>query len=201
MKKVLRVMAFPLLLALPWPVQAGFDEGMTAYANGNYPLALHEFRAAAEQGDLYAEYNLGMMYAFGQGVAKDEELAVGWYRRAAERGFAPAQHSLGQAYEEVAGVWRNEALAVDWYRKAAEQGYGKAQFSLGLMYARGLGVQADLVHAYKWFHLAALSGVPYAERNRDNAERKMSTRQIEQAMQLAMHWEPRGESGSGFRGR
>lgn len=193
MKQVLRAMAIPLLLALSWPAQAGFDEGMAAYAKGNYQQALREFGAAAEQGDLYAQYNLGMMYVFGQGTAKDEERGVAWYRRAAERGFAPAQYSLGQAYEEVIGVWRDEVLAVEWYRKAAEQGYGKAQFSLGLMYARGLGVQADLVQAYKWFHLAALAGEPYAERNRDNAERKMSARQVEQAMQLAMHWEPRGE--------
>ncbi|SFN05864.1 hypothetical protein SAMN05660284_00429 [Formivibrio citricus] len=188
--KMVRGLLVAACFAAALSAHAGFDEGMEAYGKGDYTVALREFKAAAEKGDLHAQQNLGMMYAFGLGVDKDEKLAVEWYRKAAEKGFAPAQHSLGQAYEEIIGVWRDETVAAEWYRKAAEQGYGKAQFSLGLMYARGLGVKKDLVQAYKWFHLAALSGEPYADRNRDNAEKQMSKKQIEQAMELAMQWEP-----------
>lgn len=189
MKMVSGLLAM-LCLAVSLTAQAGFDEGMEAYGKGDYRHALSEFKMAAEKGDLHAQHNLGMMYAFGLGVEKDEKLAVRWYRKAAERGFAPAQYSLGQAYEEIIGVWRDEVVAADWYSKSAEQGYGKAQFSLGLMYARGLGVKKDLVQAYKWFHLAALSGEPYADRNRDNAEKQMTANQIQQAVELAQRWEP-----------
>lgn len=170
---------------------AGFNEGMDAYSHGDFPAALKEFKAVADSGDRYAQFNLGVMHALGQGVRKDEEAAVVWYRKAAEQGLAWAQFNLGQAYEEAFGVLRDEAVAVNWYRKAAEQDYPRAQFNLGLMYARGLGVKPDIVQAYKWFHLAALGGEPYAERNRDNAEKKMTARQINQAITQAQSWSPK----------
>ena len=47
---------------------------------------------AAEQGE--AQYNLGVMYANGEGVAKDDEESVKWYRKAAEQGLAAAKEFL-----------------------------------------------------------------------------------------------------------
>jgi len=35
-----------------------------------------------------AQYNLGVMYAKGQGVTQDNVQAVAWYRKAAEQGEA-----------------------------------------------------------------------------------------------------------------
>lgn len=192
MKNILR--QWSLLVALLFcslTAWAGADEGMAAYQSGDYASALAEFKQAAETGDVYAQYNLGVMFALGQGVEKDEDLALKWYRKAAEKGFAPAQYSLGQAYEEAWGVSYSPKIALDWYRKAAEQDYPRAQLSLGLLYARGLGVNQDVVQAYKWFHLAALSGDALAEHNRANAEKKMTPRQIEQALTLARAWEPK----------
>ena len=43
------------------------------------------YRKAAEQNDAKAQYNLGVCYDNGQGVAKDEVEAVKWYRKAAEQ--------------------------------------------------------------------------------------------------------------------
>lgn len=192
MKKLSRqTLIAALFLVCSFGAQAGFNEGMDAYTKGDFPVAFNEFKHAAEDGDVYAQYNLGVMFALGQGVRKDEEVATKWYRKAADRNFAAAQYSLGVAYEEAMGVWRDEAVALSWYRKAAEQDYPRAQMNLGLMYARGQGVKPDLVQAYKWFHLAALGGEPYAERNRDNAEKKMTARQIEQAMTQAQAWVPK----------
>jgi uncharacterized protein len=37
---------------------------------------------------LNAQYNLGVMYAIGQGVPEDDAEAVKWYRKAAEQGHA-----------------------------------------------------------------------------------------------------------------
>ncbi|MSR43556.1 MAG: hypothetical protein EXS19_05920, partial [Pedosphaera sp.] len=39
-----------------------------------------------EKGDASAQYNLGVMYANGLGVPKDEVEAVKWYRKAADQG-------------------------------------------------------------------------------------------------------------------
>jgi TPR repeat protein len=42
----------------------------------------------AEGGDVVAQYNLGIFYANGRGVTKNNMEAVKWYRKSAEAGFA-----------------------------------------------------------------------------------------------------------------
>ena len=56
---------------------------------------LTETRRLAEQGDADAQYNLGVRYANGEGVLKDEAEAVRWYRLSADQGNADAQFNLG----------------------------------------------------------------------------------------------------------
>ena len=51
-------------------------------------------RLAAEQGDADAQYNLGTMYATGQGLSQNNAEAARWYRLAAEQGDANAQRNL-----------------------------------------------------------------------------------------------------------
>ena len=52
-------------------------------------------RAKALQGDAAAQFNLGLMYAQGRGVAQDYGVAASWYRKAADQGNADAQGVLG----------------------------------------------------------------------------------------------------------
>ena len=52
-------------------------------------------RLAAEQGHIGAQFNLGVMYDTGEGVAQDAAEAVRWFRRAAEQRHARAQYNLG----------------------------------------------------------------------------------------------------------
>ena len=81
---------------------------------------------AAEQGVAEAQFNLGWMYANGQGVRQDYAQAVQWYRRAAEQGHAQAQVLLGVMYENGQGVRQDYAQAAQWYRRAKEQGAAEA---------------------------------------------------------------------------
>ena len=74
-----------------------------------------------------AQFNLGLMYAKGQGVKKDLKEAVNWYKKAAERNLAKAQFYLGWMYENGLGVKKDLTEAIKWYRKAAEQGYEPAK--------------------------------------------------------------------------
>jgi TPR repeat protein len=64
---------------------------------------------------------LGVMYADGQGVGKDEAEAVRLYRKAADLGNTDAMNHLGDMYFYGRGVAKDEAKAVDLYRKAAGQ--------------------------------------------------------------------------------
>jgi hypothetical protein len=116
------------------------------------------YRLAANQGDASAQDSLGVCYANGRGVPKDEVEAVRWFRLAADQGDDNAQHSLGECYVNGRGVPKDEVEAVRWYRLAANQGYQVAQDSLGVCYAFGKGVPKDEVEAVRWYRLAANQG-------------------------------------------
>ena len=126
-----------------------FQQGFEASTRGDYQTAFKLWLSLAEQGNASAQFNLGNMYANGQGVKQDDVEAVKWYRKAAEQGDVKAQFNLGVRYDKGRGVKQDYFEAVKWYRKAAEQGHAKAQFSLGNMYNNGQGVKQDDVEAVK----------------------------------------------------
>ena len=73
-----------------------YDAGLKAAQAGDFQTALKEWKPlAADQGHADAQYNLGLMYANGEGVVEDDAEAVRWYRLAADQGHADAQHNLG----------------------------------------------------------------------------------------------------------
>jgi TPR repeat protein len=113
------------------------------------------YRKAAEQGLADAQHALGVCYANGLGVAKDEAEAVKWYRKAAEQGNASAQGAIGRCYANGRGVVKNESEAAKWYSKAAEQGDAWAQCALGVCYDNGQGVAKDGAEAVQWYRKAA----------------------------------------------
>ena len=121
------------------------------------------YRKSADQGFAGAQYNLGAMYANGEGVPQNATEAVKWYRRAADQGLANAQFGLGHMYADGVGVRQDAAEAVKWYRKAADQGLADAQYFLGTMYDNGEGVQQDAIEAVKWYSKAADQGDALAQ--------------------------------------
>ena len=112
----------------------------------------------AEQGNVYAQCQLGTMYEDGRGVSQDYAEAVEWYRKSAEQGYVSAQYFLGEMYHYGKGVSRDYAKAVEWYRKSAEQGDTNAQYELGYMYHNGIGVSKDHTKAAEWYSKAAKGG-------------------------------------------
>ena len=66
----------------------------------------------AEQEDADAQYQLGFMYATGDGVPQDDAKAVRWYRLAADQGRSDAQYNLGYMYSNGEGVPQDDVEAV-----------------------------------------------------------------------------------------
>jgi len=128
---------------------ADFQKGMQAYRQKDYGTALIEWRALADQGDANARHNLGVMYASGQGVVKDQKIAVKWFTLAARQGLAKAQLSLGLRYASGIGVALDEKTAAKWLTQAAKNGHVWAQVNLGVMHTRGQGVAKDKETAVK----------------------------------------------------
>ncbi len=132
--------------------------GFASLFEGRVGEALSHFREAAERGDAVGQSNLGVLYATGEGVAKDDAEAVRWYRRGADQNYDAAQLNLAGMYARGEGVVQDVAEAARWYRRAAEQGNAHAQFALGALYTAGQGVLQDDAEAARWYRKAAEQG-------------------------------------------
>ena len=100
MKTTMHVLA-GLLLASGVAFAGDYEDGFAAYQEGDYATAASSWLKAAEQEDAWAQYNLGILYGEGLGVAQDFEQAAYWYRKAAEQGHAEAQNNLGAMYRRT----------------------------------------------------------------------------------------------------
>ncbi len=90
---------------------------------------VEEIKKEAEKGDPEAQFNLGVLYINGRGVAKDVIEGIKWYRKAAEQGNARAQVSLGASYYAGSGVPKDYVEADKWINLASAQGLeGARQF-------------------------------------------------------------------------
>jgi TPR repeat protein len=147
------------------PALAGFDEGTAAFARQDYTTAYQEWRGPAEAGDPLAQYNLGVLYEAGQGMARNPAEAVKWYRLAADQGLASAQYNLGLAALLGRGLGQDDRAAAKWFESAGAQGVALAQYNLGVLYASGQGVTQDSGESVKWTALAAKQGVASAQYN------------------------------------
>lgn len=119
---------------------ANFEAGIAAIDANNMPMAYKAFLAAAKEGHIDSQFNLGVMYEQGIGIAKNDKEAVFWYEKAAAQGSSAAQYNLGVLYENGRGTAVDFAKANDLYRKASLQGDALAVGNLGMLYIRGDGV-------------------------------------------------------------
>jgi TPR repeat protein len=189
MMKLPRITATAFLcLLLTNPAWAGFPEALTAWKSGDYATALREFKPLAHQGNTSAQYNLGVIYANGRGVARNDVEAVKWYSKAAEKGNAQAQYALGLMYGHGRGVPKDYTKAANLWHPLAEAGDHNAQYALGIMYGNGNGVPQDYRHAYKWFNLSATKGHKLAKAARETLAIRMTPADVAEAQKLTRAW-------------
>ena len=134
------------------------------FVEQKYSTAAEWYRKAADKdnGNVRAQYQLGLMYSQGQGVERNYAEAADWYRKAADQRDAESQRRLAGMFEAGNGVEQSYAEAEKWYQKAADQGSKEAQYSLGLIYAYGKGGVQSNTEAFRWFHKAEEQGYPPA---------------------------------------
>ena len=82
-------------------------------ANGNIVVSRER---AAEKGKVEAQYDLGLMYATGRGVARDYVVAHKWFNLAAARGNGEARtHRVELARDmSAAEVAQAQRMAREW---------------------------------------------------------------------------------------
>ena len=77
------------------------------YLRRDYTAAFDGLHPLAGSGNPDAQFLLGYMYEFGQGVPMNEAAAVRWYRRAAEQGNTKAQARLERMHANGMGDPKN----------------------------------------------------------------------------------------------
>ena len=111
MKKIVWVLTACVLLASG----GDLEDGLSAYDKKDYKKAVALYQKAADQGDVSAQYNLGLMYDKGKGVKQDDF-------KAADQGYTDAQYSLGVMYDNGEGVRQNSSKAKELCGKACDGG-------------------------------------------------------------------------------
>jgi TPR repeat protein len=115
--------------------------GQAAFDVGEYEKAREIWKLAADDGDVYAQLMLGVIYNNGWGTPKSEQTAAFWYQKAADNNNSDAQYLLGLLYLSSKKI-NDTSLGQQWLEKAAEN--GDIMASKFLNKARKKGWLADI---------------------------------------------------------
>lgn len=124
------------------------------------------YQIAAEKDHPFAMNMMSYLYASGDVVPKNDNLAVQMCQKAAALGQLEAQKNLGDMILGGGnGFEKDIALAAEWYVKAAEGGFADAQCSLAILYCESEGLTQNYSEAEHWFRMAADQGNAVAQYN------------------------------------
>lgn len=93
--------------------------------------------AAADRGEVEAQFLSARACLLGEGVPKDVKKAFELMKSAADQGYPDAMGGLGYFYSVGVAVKKDDPQAAEWFRKGAEKGSAKAQLNLAKMLLAG----------------------------------------------------------------
>lgn len=126
----MRKLAIALAL-LAAPAWAEMEVARDLMEAGDYTAAYEALWPAARSGNAEAEELIGVLYALGLGVERDDERAFEWYLRASMKGHPGAQSGVGWYYEIGRGMPAPDLVrAYMWYTLSAIGGDPDAAISL-----------------------------------------------------------------------
>lgn len=149
-----------------------FKFGFKSYKNGKKDDAVEAYRYAAEKGHTGSRWALANMYAYGDGVAKNDFEAFKIYSEIASQGVEPGSEDTGffvNALLSLADYYRHgipgSPVKMDlgqarqlYFQVASTFGVAEAQFQLAQMILAGEGGRADTQQAKKWLNQARKHG-------------------------------------------
>ena len=143
----MRQMLYALcLLATPLGA-ASIEEGRDLMEAGKFQEAYAAFWPAARSGNADAEELIGVMYAMGLGVQRDDIRAFDWYLRSAMKGHPGAQSGVGWYYEVGRGMPAPDLVrAYMWYTLSAIGGDPDAAISLEEVVKKMTPEEIDKAH-------------------------------------------------------
>ena len=133
---------------------ANFAESPAA-AGAGFSAIEQRYRAAADEGQAWAQTRLGTLYARAENAPVLWAKAVRLLELAAGQGDAEAKYELAAMASAGRGMPATMVKAFELMKQAAEAGMARAQYQLAGMYAAGRGTAADKNAATEWGRRAA----------------------------------------------
>ncbi len=125
--KLMPILAFLVFSA---PLAAEIEKARDLMEEGKFTEAYEQLKPAARSGNADAEELIGVMYAMGLGVERDDIRAFDWYLRASLKGHPGAQSGIGWYYEVGRGMPAPDLVrAYTWYVLSAIGGDPDAAIS------------------------------------------------------------------------
>ncbi len=128
-------------------------------------LSFKQLLKYAEKNDEWAQYLVGLEYAFPENEEEaDEEEAVRWFRKAADAGVPEACFRLAERMFTGSGIEQDPEAAYDMAMKVAEEtDLPEAWALLGFMYGAGVPVEEDMDKCRELLEKGASMDSEYAQ--------------------------------------
>ena len=119
-----------IFIVFPTIVFGEIENARDLMEKGEFKQAMKELLPAARSGNADAEELIGIMYAMGLGVERDDVRAFEWYLRSSMKGHPGAQSGVGWYYEIGRGMPAPDLVrAYTWYVLSAIGGDPDAAIS------------------------------------------------------------------------
>ena len=130
-------------------------DAKAAYDRGDYQTARELWLTLANRDDdaTSAQYNLGKLYANGQGVQQSDDTARDWWQKTT--GDNEEARLLLDTLPTVPDPQYTYATFHEKWQPAAAAGDADAQYKLAALYLAGIGVPRDRNEALNWLEKAA----------------------------------------------
>ncbi len=130
-------------------------DAKAAYDRGDYQTARELWLTLANRDDdaTFAQYNLGKLYANGQGVQQNDDTARDWWQKTT--GDNEEVRLLLTVLPTVPDPQYTYATLHEKWQPAAAAGDADAQYKLAALYLAGIGVSRDRNEALNWLEKAA----------------------------------------------
>lgn len=161
------------IIALRWFAVAGDPEAQATlgdlFAKGTYEphnlqSAVYWWDLAAQNGNLYSQYMMGISYQLGWLGKVDATRANEYFSNAQSNDDSPrARRQVAQFFADRENAMFNFNESYRWYESAAEAGDVQSQLTLGDFYTNGERAGKDTLAALKWYGRAAAKHDPYAQ--------------------------------------
>eukprot|EP01080_Neovahlkampfia_damariscottae_P000203 gene203-4449_t len=91
----------------------------------NFKKSFNYFQIGANQNDAHCQYQLGMMYYYGEGVEQNDDKSLEYFKLSANQEFTESEFRLGVYYLLI--EIENIKLGIEYLKKASNKGHKDAK--------------------------------------------------------------------------